>query len=126
MDRRFVIQLHSTSEGDHYDFMVETAGVLATWRLGRLPVGLSDDESIAAKALGDHRLEYLTYQGPVSGGRGSVRIVDAGRCCLLARSGAFWRIQLAGRRVRGVFILRYVEDDRWSLSRQWPPARCEG
>ena len=123
MDLRFVIQLHATDEGEHYDFMLETEGALATWRLPRPPGELGADESIAAEALGDHRLAYLTYQGPVSGDRGTVRIVDAGRCRILARSSVFWRVQLAGRRARGVFILRREADDHWRLSRASQPAQ---
>jgi hypothetical protein len=49
--------------------------VLRTWRLAELPaVGAR----VTAELLGDHRLAYLDYEGPVSGGRGSVSRWDGG------------------------------------------------
>jgi len=74
MDGRFVIQFHDAPDGPHYDLMLEHEGALATWRLEELPGGAGGAGAMPAEKLPDHRLAYLSYEGPVSGGRGSVRI----------------------------------------------------
>lgn len=55
--------------------MLETGAVLRTWALSELP---TDRRSVVAEALPDHRLDYLDYEGPVSGNRGHVTRHDAG------------------------------------------------
>jgi len=61
----------------HWDFLLARnhAPAATTWRLLRTPCV---NEPIAAQALPDHRLLYLDYEGPVSGGRGSVQRLDRG------------------------------------------------
>ena len=80
---RFVLLEHDHPE-QHWDFMLEHEGVLKTWRLARMPACAG--ESIPALALGDHRLAYLDYEGPVSGARGQVRRCAAGSFELSAGS----------------------------------------
>ncbi len=67
---RFVI-LHHDWPAPHYDLMLESGGVLRTWRL-------ADPYGSDAEPIGDHRLEYLDYEGPVSGDRGHVQRWDHG------------------------------------------------
>ena len=71
----FVIQRHTGAGAEHYDLMIERSGALATWQLPEPP---SMGRTVRARRLPDHRLAYLTYEGPVSGGRGEVRIHDSG------------------------------------------------
>ncbi|MEZ6057528.1 MAG: DNA polymerase ligase N-terminal domain-containing protein [Planctomycetaceae bacterium] len=72
---RFAILFHDHPE-PHWDFFLEVGTSLRTWRLAALPAaGLT----IAATPLANHRQEYLTYEGPVSGDRGSVERVAAGK-----------------------------------------------
>jgi hypothetical protein len=71
---RFVL-LHHNWPFPHYDLMLEWHGVLKTWRLPEIP---KPGVALTVEAIGDHRLAYLDYEGPVSGGRGEVRRVDAG------------------------------------------------
>lgn len=70
----------------HWDLMIEVEGQepLATWRLLADP---TRDSPVVAERLSDHRRLYLDYEGPVSGGRGVVRRVDAGEA-LLEPAGA--------------------------------------
>lgn len=77
---RFVILEHDHPEL-HWDFMLEAGDVLKTWRLARMPAQAG--ESIPALRLGDHRLAYLDYEGPVSGNRGEVQRRAAGTYELL-------------------------------------------
>lgn len=55
--------------------------MLMTFRVA--PPGRPDGQGVSvfrAERLADHRREYLTYEGPVSGGRGRVRRVAEGVC----------------------------------------------
>jgi hypothetical protein len=74
---RYVI-LHHTGHGEpHYDLMLQIAQShpLSTWRILRPPTEWH--EKTPATRLPDHRDAYLTYEGPVSNNRGSVkRIAD--------------------------------------------------
>ena len=74
---RFVILEHdSPTRGLHWDLMLENdAGSLTTWALDKKPrLG----ETCTAIRLDDHRIEYLTYEGPISNNRGHVTQWDAG------------------------------------------------
>ena len=81
---RYVVLHHTGYPGqpDHFDLMlaVDDAGPLRTWRLIRWPAEVGD----AAEPIHDHRRRYLTYEGPISGGRGKVRRVAAGGADILA------------------------------------------
>lgn len=55
--------------------MLEAAGKLNTWALDQAPVV---GTCTVAERLPDHRIEYLDYEGPVSGERGQVTRWDWG------------------------------------------------
>lgn len=74
MTGRFVILQHD-HPFLHWDLLLEQGPAAACWRLFRRPVC---DEPIASERLADHRLLYLDYEGPVSGGRGAVRRIASG------------------------------------------------
>jgi hypothetical protein len=71
---RYVILTHD-HPFPHWDFMLEREDSLATWRLLDEPAA---GRTCRAEALPDHRLHYLDYEGPVSGGRGAVARWDVG------------------------------------------------
>ncbi len=71
---RFVLLEHHWN-GIHWDFMLEVGENLWTWAIDA-PVVAGRD--LPARRLGEHRLLYLDYEGPVSGDRGNVRRVDSG------------------------------------------------
>jgi hypothetical protein len=111
---RFVILEHDHPEL-HWDLMLEAGEALCTWRLARPP--LEPGETIAASKLADHRLHYLDYEGPVSGGRGTVKRWDAGSYVALGASGETTRhLQLHGMRVRGLVRLAPDTADRWTFA----------
>ena len=59
----------------HWDFLLEAGDHLRSWRLEEQP---ALGRAIRAEAIANHRLLYLDFEGPVSGGRGSVRRLDGG------------------------------------------------
>src|SRR3954471_25058383 len=95
--RRFVVLEHEWN-GVHWDFMVEDDGRLRTWAID---APLVTGEELPARALPDHRHDYLSYEGPISGGRGSVRRVDGGT--FQEREGSPHRVRgtLAGGQLVG-------------------------
>jgi hypothetical protein len=116
---RFVVLLHETPagypRGTHFDLMLEDGGRLRTWAVERLPtVG----HPVAAEQLADHRLEYLAFAGELTGGRGSVRRVEAGTYDVVADGPCLLVVRLAGERMCGVLTLaREAEaDQRWVVS----------
>ncbi len=99
---RFVILAHDWPV-PHWDFLVEAGGALRAWRLLAEP---AVDADVSAEPNGDHRLAYLDYEGPVSGGRGAVSRWDAGTCAWLDDEADRVAIQLAGAKLAGRAILR--------------------
>lgn len=76
---RFVLLFHQYTPGDeradHWDLMLEHEGQLLTWALAEQP---APGKNIIAKALDDHRIEYLELEGEISHDRGSVSRVTSG------------------------------------------------
>ena len=106
---RYVILTHDHPHL-HWDFMLENEAVLRTWRLARAP-----DEAgpIDAKALADHRLAYLDYEGPVSGNRGSVRRFDRGEYVLVREIVDRLEIQLEGTILQGRALIERKVSAGW-------------
>ena len=66
---------------DHWDLMLQHDDVLWTWALEKSPApGIVCD----GRKLTDHHIKYLTYEGPVSRGRGQVTRLIAGEFNWLA------------------------------------------
>jgi len=115
---RFVLLRHECppngEKPSHWDFMLEADGVLWTWKLQELPgpwaaaLGLevtSDSDDVVVTRLADHRLEYLDYQGPVSGNRGHVSRVDAGEFQWIQQSPSCLDAELTGNYLLGAVSL---------------------
>ncbi|MCJ7544565.1 MAG: hypothetical protein MUP47_08410 [Phycisphaerae bacterium] len=116
MAEPFVILAHSGHGPLHYDLMLQRGQTLATWQLGQSPLELSPGQTLAALKLTDHRLGYLTYEGPVSGGRGEVAHEEEGTYELLSEGPKGWRVRLNGARMRGVYLLRAEAGGGWVLA----------
>jgi len=103
---RFVILHHEFPPGherrSHFDLMLETETVLKTWALLELPTA---GKTMGAELLPDHRLEYLEYEGPVSGDRGSVSRWDEGTYETVDDSAAGMKVSIAGKRIVGMLEL---------------------
>ena len=94
----------------HWDLMLESGPALRTWRLA---APLKSGEAIAATAVFDHRLQYLDYEGPISGGRGSVVRWERGIFTGQVQSERPIVVHLEGERLRGVLRLEQIEGDAW-------------
>jgi hypothetical protein len=108
---RFVLLEHDHPY-PHFDLMLEAGPVLWTWRLAALP----SENPVEATRVADHRLVYLTYEGPISGGRGSVRRQEEGEFTWQSCEEGMVVVNLSGRSLRGTVSLRQQKADRWQLS----------
>jgi len=95
----------------HWDFMLERDGVLQTWRLPAPPT----NGDMIAERIGDHRLAYLAYEGPVSGGRGQVKCWDRG--IYQVEQAGIDRLKLAvfGGRIRAILIMSLLTEATWLM-----------
>ena len=111
---RYVVLQHDGPRGLHWDFMVETGSALATWAL---PLPPNSNHEFPAKSLADHRVEYLEYEGPVSGGRGTVVRWDAGTYELVERTEGRLVVSLSGEKLIGRVELTRLSggSDRWQF-----------
>ncbi len=95
---RFVILEHTSPRGLHWDLMLQAGESLESWSLAEPP---RPGATIAAEALPDHRPFYLDYEGPVSGGRGTVIRWDQGTYELEVREPDRIAIVLHGAKLTG-------------------------
>ena len=121
---RFVILHHEmpphVERPSHWDLMLEDEGALLTWAMD---CELAVDVAVSADQLPNHRIDYLTYEGPISGDRGAVTQWDRGVFEWITRSEEELLVQLNGTRIQGTATLRRkgnMEDvdapQLWSVS----------
>ena len=91
--------------------MLETGSVLSTWQIMEKPEEWGEQQN--CRKLSDHRIQYLTYEGPISGNRGEVRIEDRGIYEILEKRGNIWRIRLCGGTMVGILELVRHQNDIW-------------
>ena len=113
MSDRFVIQEHTRGGNTHWDLMLESGDCLKTWRLPVGPEKITAAPIEAIKIL-DHPLKFLTYEGSVNKGKGTVRIADKGACTFEETAGEI-DLRLTGDKLAGRFRLRRLTDDYWEL-----------
>jgi hypothetical protein len=94
----------------HWDLMLEAGHVLRTWRLSQQPQA---GVAVAAKALFDHRLAYLDYEGAIAGDRGRVSQWDKGTFELTEETEGRLIIQIKGAKLVGKGTLERQPDGRW-------------
>jgi hypothetical protein len=116
---RFVVLMHDWPEA-HLDLFLEQNGVLWAWRL---PVEDSGGDCIAT-ANHDHRLHYLDYEGPVSGGRGTVARWDTGGLEWLSETPERIEVRLTGGKLNGIYTLTRIDGQHWRFDPVTSP--CPG
>jgi hypothetical protein len=112
---RFAILRHESPHGVHFDLMLELDGVLKTWAMP-LPPTLGEETD--CETLPDHRIEYLDYEGPISGDRGDVTRWDHGVYTTESRSDDEWVVQFTGEKLvaRASFLRSSTTLNRWRAS----------
>jgi hypothetical protein len=99
--KQFVIHKHTRGDDVHWDLMIEYADCLKTWRLDNPPEKLTSEKTKATPIF-DHDKKFLTYQGSVNNGKGSVERVDGGLCEILSNNENELKIKFDGKILRGV------------------------
>ncbi|MDO4550745.1 MAG: hypothetical protein Q4C96_05790 [Planctomycetia bacterium] len=112
----FTILEHHTSDGTHWDLLLEhpETEFLLTWSTKTSPESLfqithknknhnpSEPFIISSSFFQrkpDHRNIYLTYEGEISGGRGTVRRWDSGTYTIIAQNEFFWEVLLHSEKI---------------------------
>jgi len=108
---RFAV-LHHDWPVPHLDLLLERNGVLRAWRL---PADWDGREPIDAVAIADHRLAYLTYEGPVTGDRGAVIARDRGMLEWIEENDGELAVRLAGNWLAGDYRLSPIEGTSWRI-----------
>lgn len=104
---RFVVLEHEWN-GVHWDFMLEAGESLRTWSM---PAPPAPGREQMVRALVDHRLAYLSYEGPVCGNRGTVQRVAEGTFHVLDWEPGHVRVRLAGNQLVGEVDLSCLGSD---------------
>lgn len=110
----FVLLEHETSDGTHWDFMMEQSACqsLATWRLSANPFSAAGGHA-AAERIADHRRAYLDYEGEISGNRGRVRRLDRGQINVNSDLPHSLTADLRGQLLRGTLTITNVDPRRF-------------
>jgi hypothetical protein len=108
-DRSFVVLWHSGIDEPHFDFMIESleGDWLYTWRCRNHPLQLF---VTAATRIAEHRREYLSIEGEISGGRGRVDRVSEGRCAYREIRPHVWLFSTDAPAVRPHFHMNPIPD----------------
>lgn len=110
MALHYVILFHDGVDPPHFDLMFEPApgDKLATWRSPAWPL----TQPTILIRLGDHRRDYLTYEGLLSRNRGAVRRIDSGTCTIdRAPDDSFWTIRFPNPQTPPLHLKRNAGDE---------------
>lgn len=116
---KFVIQRHQASHL-HYDFRLETDGVLKSWAVPKGP-SMNPSEKRLAILVEDHPLDYAKFEGEIPEGNygaGTVEIWDNGtwepdekfKDVSKALKKGLIEFTLKGKNLKGEFILVEMEN----------------
>jgi DNA ligase D-like protein (predicted 3'-phosphoesterase) len=115
-ETRFVVQLHDATTL-HYDFRLQSGGVLRSWAI---PKGPSLDPAVRRLAVPvqDHSLSAGDFEGVHEGqrrGTGAVIIWDEGTADVRRDEPGHVSFTLHGRKLSGGFALTRAGPRRWVL-----------
>lgn len=114
---RYVVLKHTTENDAHFDFMLETGAHLSTWRINIGPEELKTTPAKAEKIF-DHKLKFLTYQGPVKNGTGNVTTVDKGTYSIISQASEELRIRIDAKILNGTYSLAKKSKNTWQITPQ--------
>jgi hypothetical protein len=100
--------INAENRASHFDLMLEKSGRLVTFELFQLPI---PGERFPVRRLAEHRIDYLDYEGPISGDRGHVTQWTAGHYLTALESEHKWILELYSPRLSArIVLLRPTSD----------------
>ena len=114
-NKKFVVQKHTRCDDVHWDLMLEVGQELETYRLNVPPDKLAQGAIASATRNFNHPLKFLTYEGSVNKGQGTVEIAESGTYIFLSRDEHLQEIQLDGKVLQGKFTLTHIEENCWEF-----------
>lgn len=112
--------LHRTATGRHHDWLIGTPAYYADPSSGLWAARVLPDDrdwrgvrSFLLTPLPPHRRAYLTYQGPISRGRGSVMRVDQGSALIGIWTGERLELDVRMRGFQGRIRAWRLREDLW-------------
>ena len=127
--RRFVIQKHAASHL-HYDFRLESEGVLKSWAVPKgIPFAVG--EKRLAMEVEDHPVSYIDFEGTIPKGEyggGTVMLWDFGTYELTGSGNDLAKgklhFELHGQKLHGAwYLVRMRGGKQWLLIRSHEPMR---
>lgn len=97
--------------------MFECGEVLRTFASAKEP---TVDELLDVDPLDDHRVDFLTYEGPVSRDRGTVTRWDCGEFDVIEENPRHWLLDVRGRRWTGRVRFTAGAGHRWMVAFEKP------
>lgn len=117
---QFVIHEHHAKKL-HWDFRLESGGVLKSWALPKQPPRTKNLKRLAIQ-VEDHPRSYANFQGEITEGygKGKVKIWDSGNYKSLEKTPKKLIFQLFGKIIKGKYCLVKADfsDDEKSKN-QW-------
>ena len=112
-----VILYHETPDDaavdSHLDFMLEANDELLTWRWGEIP---QDNQVFVVSRLTNHRIEYLTLEGKLSGNRGTITRIDHGTFePPIENSQQQFSILIRTIKLQGELVAHALTDEQWEF-----------
>lgn len=112
-----VILYHETPDDatvdSHLDFMLQANDELLTWRWGEIP---QDNQMFVAARLANHRVEYLTLEGKLSGNRGTVTRIDHGTFePPIDNAQQQFSILIQTTKLQGELVAQALADEQWEF-----------
>lgn len=102
---KFVLHRHIT-DNEHYDLMIDTGGILPTWRIPLDSLGpLLRGDEIRCQKIHGHRRDYLDTSQPISCSAGRVELTDSGPCAIINSKDDDYTLQINGSVLSGIFII---------------------
>ncbi len=112
----FVILKHS-ADHVHYDIMLERGNALFTLKVNEDDIfRLGEKGHVFAARIEDHRKRYLNYEGPISCGRGMVKIYDRGAFNIIRWGHDLIEIELYGKKISGKLRIKKTGSGDYKLN----------
>lgn len=116
---RYVILWHEAGPAlgrrSHFDLLFEEGSDARAWCVEQ---EIKPGQKLTANELPRHRLHYLTYEGPISGNRGTVTRWDSGDYETLMTTADCFEARLHGHRLNGTLQLTRKANEKWRLQFQ--------